>query len=126
MLRRMTVEFQRVIPILRIFDVQKALEFYIDFLGCTIDWQHGEGEDAPRYLQISRGELRLHLSEHHGDASPGARTYLEATGLVELHAELTAKRYRYNRPGLETTPWGTRALEVTDPFGNRLTFNERT
>lgn len=121
----MPLQVERVIPILRIFDLAKMREFYLDFLGCTIDWEHGAGEDVPRYLQVSRGALRLHLSEHHGDSAPGARIYIEVQGVAELHAELTAKKYKHNRPGLETTPWGTRELEVIDPFGNRLTFAER-
>jgi catechol 2,3-dioxygenase-like lactoylglutathione lyase family enzyme len=121
----MSFQVERVIPILRIFDVAKMREFYLDFLGCTIDWEHGAGEGLPRYLQVSRGAMRLHLSEHHGDACPGARIHIEAQGLADLHAELSAKRYKYNRPGLETTPWGTRELEVIDPFGNRLNFCER-
>ncbi|MET0389170.1 MAG: glyoxalase superfamily protein [Polyangiales bacterium] len=120
----MPTEFQAVIPVLRIFDVDKAREFYVGFLGFTVDWEHGVAEGLPRYIQVSRAGLRLHLSEHHGDACPGARVYIEARDLPALHAELTAKRYRYNRPGLETTPWGTRQLEVNDPFGNRLSFNE--
>jgi catechol 2,3-dioxygenase-like lactoylglutathione lyase family enzyme len=121
----MPLQVQRVIPILRIFDFPKAREFYLDFLGCVIDWEHGDDEGLPRYLQVSRGELRLHLSEHHGDASPGARVFIEAAGLAELHAELSAKNYKHNRPGLEKTPWGSLELEVIDPFGNRLSFNER-
>jgi len=28
------------------------------------------------------------------------------------------------RPGIETAPWGARLMEVVDPFGNRLRFNE--
>ncbi|MEP7229033.1 MAG: glyoxalase superfamily protein [Ginsengibacter sp.] len=31
---------QKVIPILRIFDHKKAIEFYIDWLGFKIDWEH--------------------------------------------------------------------------------------
>lgn len=121
------MQVRRVIPLLRNFDVSKMGEFYLGFLGCTIDWQHGgEAAGAPIYLQVSRGALRLHLSVHHGDACPGARVYIEATGLAELHAELTAKQYRFNRPGLQSTPWGTRELEVHAPFGNRLTFAEHT
>ena len=34
----MTVAFQKTIPILRIFSVEKAKEFYVDFLGFTLDW----------------------------------------------------------------------------------------
>jgi uncharacterized glyoxalase superfamily protein PhnB len=34
------------------------------------------------------------------------------------------KGYRFVRPGIETAPWNARVMEVTDPFGNRLRFNE--
>jgi len=34
----MEIEFDRTIPILRIFDVAKADEFYIEYLGFRIDW----------------------------------------------------------------------------------------
>lgn len=33
----MPVEFRSVIPIFRIYSLDKAREFYVDFLGCTID-----------------------------------------------------------------------------------------
>jgi hypothetical protein len=33
--------FARATPILRIFDEAKARELYVDFLGFTIDWEHG-------------------------------------------------------------------------------------
>ena len=36
----MAVAFQKTIPILRIFDVEKAKEFYVGFLGFTVDWEH--------------------------------------------------------------------------------------
>ncbi len=36
----MTVAFQKTIPILRIFDVEKAKEFYVGFLGFTVAWEH--------------------------------------------------------------------------------------
>jgi len=111
-----------VIPILRIFDVAKAKEFYVDFLGFTIDWEHRFGDNFPLYAQVSRAGLKLHLSEHHGDASPGSALRIQTNDLDGFHRELTDKRYRYARPGIETMPWGTRDMSVKDPFGNRLTF----
>jgi catechol 2,3-dioxygenase-like lactoylglutathione lyase family enzyme len=116
-------EFQ-AIPILRIFDLAKAREFYLDFLGFRLDWEHRFADDAPVYMQVSRGGLVLHLSEHYGDASPAAGVLVRTTGLDELHRELIARDYRYMRPGIEPTPWGARLMEVGDPFGNRLRFHE--
>ena len=110
------------VPILRSFDENKATEFYVDFLGFTIDWKHRFEATLPLYMQVSRGGCVIHLSEHHGDASPGAAMRIATADIVALHAELTAKAYAYARPALEDTPWGTRDLSVKDPFGNRLTF----
>jgi catechol 2,3-dioxygenase-like lactoylglutathione lyase family enzyme len=116
----------RVTPILRIFDEAKALEFYVEFLGFKVAWRHQFAPDLPLYMEVVREGLALHLSEHHGDCSPGAALRVETTGIDELHAELTAKKYRYARPGIELKPWGSRELSVKDPFGNRLTFAETT
>ena len=46
------------------------------------------------------------------------------TGLRGYHRETTAKGYRFTRPGIERAPWNARLMEVIDPFGNRLRFNE--
>ena len=109
-------------PILRIFDEAKAREFYVDFFGFTVDWEHRFEAGFPLYLQVSRDGCVLHLSEHHGDCSPGAALRIETDDIDALHAELTARAYRHARPGIEDTPWGSRDLSVHDPFGNQLTF----
>jgi uncharacterized glyoxalase superfamily protein PhnB len=114
----------QTIPILRIFSVEKAREFYVVFLGFTVDWEHRFDADAPLYMQVSRGGLVLHLSEHHGDACPGSTVFVRMAGLDGYHREITAKGYRSMRPGIERAPWNARVMEVTDPFGNRLRFNE--
>jgi hypothetical protein len=115
-----------VVPILRIFDEARAREFYLDYLGCGLDWEHRFSERAPLYLQVSRGSLVLHLSEHHGDGTPGHVVYVAATGVRELHAELLAKDYPYLNPGLGKSP-GSRGVCLTlhDPFGNQLRIDER-
>jgi catechol 2,3-dioxygenase-like lactoylglutathione lyase family enzyme len=112
------------IPIFRIFDVAKAKEFYVDFLGFRVDWEHRFDETGPLYMQVSRDGLLLHLSEHHGDACPGSTALVQSTGLEAYHREITAKGYRFMRPGIEVAPWNARVMEVIDPFGNRLRFNE--
>ncbi|PRA52583.1 MULTISPECIES: glyoxalase superfamily protein [Pseudomonas] len=114
--------FGKITPILRIFDEAKALEFYVDFLGFSVDWQHRFEANYPLYLQVSRGGCVLHLSEHHGDASPGAALRIETDALDAFHQELLAKNYRYAHPGIEDTPWDSREMSVKDPFGNRLVF----
>lgn len=112
------------IPIFRIFDVAKAMEFYCGFLGFTLDWEHRFGENFPLYCQVSRGKLIMHLSEHSGDASPGAKAFVWMTGVRAFQAELSAKDYRYMKPGIEDAPWGLE-MTVTDPFSNRIAFCEK-
>jgi catechol 2,3-dioxygenase-like lactoylglutathione lyase family enzyme len=116
------MSFGATTPILRSFDEAKAREFYVGFLGFSVDWEHRFAPDLPLYMQVSRDGCVLHLSEHHGDCSPGAALRIATDDLDVFHAELTQKQYRYARPGIEDTPWGSRDMSVRDPFGNRLTF----
>jgi catechol 2,3-dioxygenase-like lactoylglutathione lyase family enzyme len=116
------MRFAKTTPIVRIFDEAKAREFYVDFLGFRIDWEHRFEPGLPLYLQISRDGCVLHLSEHHGDGAPGIAMRIETGDLEGFQQELAAKRYKYARPGIEETPWGSKDMSIRDPFGNRLTF----
>jgi uncharacterized glyoxalase superfamily protein PhnB len=104
----------------------KAKEFYVDFLGFNVDWEHRFEEDLPLYMQISKDGCIIHLSEHHGDGSPGAAMRIETNELEAFHQELLAKGYKYARPGIQEMPWGSREMSIADPFGNRLTFPARS
>jgi hypothetical protein len=42
------------IQILRMFDEARAREFYMDFLGFAIDWEHRFAPGLPLYCQVSR------------------------------------------------------------------------
>lgn len=121
----MPLDVDQTIPILRIFSVEKAREFYLGFLGFRLDWEHRFDADAPAYMQISRGGCTFHLSEHHGDACPGSTVFLRVKGLDDYHREIRAKGYGYPRPGIERTFHGSVGMEVIDPFGNRIRFDER-
>ena len=65
------MKLSQPVPILRMLDQAKALEFYVGFLGFSIDWEHRFDANSPLYLQVSRGGCVLHLSEHFNDATPG-------------------------------------------------------
>ena len=115
---------QTVTPQFRITDARRSLAFYVDGLGFQVDWEHEFEPNTPKYMQVSRGNLLFHLSEHYGDGTPGAAVYVAMQGVKEFHAEITAKNYKYLRPGVQRTPWNTWAMDLLDPFGNKLRFNE--
>lgn len=117
------MKFTETAPVLRSFDEGKARTFYVDYMGFRVDWEHRFAPHLPLYLQVSRAGLILHLSEHHGDASPGACIFVRMQGLVGFHTELVGKDDVPVRPGIEDMAWG-RQMTVTDPFMNRLRFCE--
>lgn len=90
------MRFAAPVPILRMFDLEKAKDFYVGFLGFQVDWEHRFEPTAPVYMQVSRGDCRIHLSEHHGDGTPG----------TVIRVEMPEAR----------------EMTVQDPFGNRITF----
>ncbi|MFK3780077.1 glyoxalase superfamily protein [Agrobacterium sp. NPDC089420] len=118
------IGFERTFPIVRIFDEAKAREFYVDFLGFGVDWEHRFGDNFPLYMQVSRAGMGLHLSGHHGDATPGSNIFVTMRGVRAFQQELAAQDYRFMKPGVEELPWGD-VMEVTDPFGNRIRFCEQ-
>jgi len=116
---------QIVKPIFRIFDYQKAIEFYVDWLGFEVVGEHRFGDNFPLYMRVQKEGLEIHLSEHHGDCAPGAKILVEnVVGLKAYHAALRAKDYRYNKPGIQKAFWDTDLdmVEVIDPFGNKIVF----
>jgi uncharacterized glyoxalase superfamily protein PhnB len=119
------MQVQQTIPLLRIFDVEQARAFYTGFLGFQVDWEHRFEPTLPIYMQIARGGCVLHLTQHHGDCCPGSTVFLWMTGLAEYHQEIMARNNGALRPGLEKTFYESLSMQVTDPFGNRLRFNEK-
>jgi hypothetical protein len=121
----MPVKLESTVPILRIFSVEKARGFYLDYLGFKVEFEHRFGENFLLDMGISRDCITLHLSEHYGDATPGSTVFINATGVEELRDELRVKDYRYLKPSEEIIEWGTKVMQLIDPFGNRLRISER-
>jgi hypothetical protein len=70
----------------------------------------------------SRAEATLHLSEHHGDGTPGSVVWIAVGDVFSWHAELSAKRYRDADPGRPEDGPSGQGFELADPSGNVLRF----
>ncbi len=111
------------IPTFRILDYKEAVEFYIDGLGFNIDWQHQFGPNEPVYMQISRNGLTLHLSENKR-FDTGVIVFVDCKELNEFYSELNSRTSEIELSKPENTNWQTIQMEIEDPFGNLLRFNE--
>lgn len=116
------IAFGPIIPVLRIFDEAKARDFWVHYLGFAVDWEHRFEPTLPLYMQVSRAGAVVHLSEHHGDATPGSAVRIGVSDLDGLFHETREKDYKFARPAIELMPWGLRELSIGDPFGNRIVF----
>ena len=94
-------------------DIAKSFEF--EFLDFTLEWEHWFEAEFPLYAQIKRSEMKIHLSELHGDAKPGSAVFVPVKKIDVFYEELVAKKYRHTKPAIQNLPWG-RMMELTDPF----------
>ena len=115
-------DFSPAVPILRSFDEAQARDFYLRYLGFEVVFEHRFAPDMPLYMGIRIGDCELHLSEHHGDATPGGAVRIGVQDIDALHAALTERGHPRLRPGVQDQPWGTREINLKDPFGNRIIF----
>jgi catechol 2,3-dioxygenase-like lactoylglutathione lyase family enzyme len=115
--------FAAPIPILRSFDEARMREFYLDFLGFEMVFEHRFEPGMPLYMGVRSGACELHLSEHYGDATPGGAVRVPVDDVIAYAAMLSAKHHGNARPGIPgQTPWGTREISISDPSSNRLIF----
>ena len=115
-------DFAGAVPILRIFDEAEARDFYLRTLGFVVGFEHRFGPGMPLYMSVRRGACALHLSEHHGDATPGSAVRVGVADIDGFLAEIAARGHPRLRPGIQDQDWGTRELALTDPFDTRVIF----
>ena len=106
---------EEIIPIFRVTDGADTAKWYAR-LGFEVEGEHRFAPTLPLYLFLRRGGMRLHLSEHTGDARPGTLVYMYVDDLDAVAEEFGAD--------ISEQPWG-RELKLTDPDGNRLRIGER-
>lgn len=101
---------EEVIPILRVENADESVSWY-GRLGFQKEWEHRFEPELPAFVSVARGDVRLFLSEHRGDASPDTLIYLRMNKVETIAAEFGVQ--------VEEAPWA-REIELRDPDGNRL------
>ncbi|WP_171164752.1 glyoxalase superfamily protein [Streptomyces sp. I05A-00742] len=101
---------EQAIPILRVANAARAVTWYAR-LGFTQQWEHRFEPELPAFVEVARGDVRLFLSEHEGDARPGTLVYLWVHDVDAVAAEFGVEP--------KNTDWA-REVEISDPDGNRL------
>lgn len=119
----------RVVPILKVTDMPRALDFYGSTLGFVVDFRYAAGSHGPWYAGVSLDGHQIHLSTFGGDGVTGTATYFYVDDVDALFERFVAAGL--NVPGNPDSPvhdgpvdqtWGMREFYVRDPDGNTLRF----
>ena len=119
----------RVVPILKVTDMARALAFYESTLGFAVDFRYAAGPRGPWYAGVSLDGHQIHLSTFGGDGVAGTSVYFyvdDADALFDqfLAAGLTPPDDPESpvHEGPVTQTWDMREFYVRDPDGNTLRF----
>jgi len=102
---------EEVVPVLRVEDATRAVGWY-GRLGFVKEWEHQFEPGFPWFVSVARGNVRLYLSEHEGDARPDTLIHLYVTDVDAVAEEFGVP---VDEEGL-----AGRECALVDPDGNRL------
>lgn len=120
---------KRVVPIIKVSDFDRALEFYCSTLGFVTDFSYLASPEGPGYAGVSLDGNQVHLSTFGGDGVLGTSTYCYVDDVDALFRRL--REAGLEVPGKPDSPvedgpvdqtWGMREFYVRDPDGNTLRF----
>ncbi|HET9839505.1 MAG TPA: glyoxalase superfamily protein [Candidatus Angelobacter sp.] len=108
------IYFENSAPILRVEDMKRSLEFYVDKLGFkNAPWG---GDD---FTSVNRDHAGLYLCRR-DQGRGGAWVWIGVEDAAKLHDELKARGVAIRMP-LTNRPWALE-FQVEDPDGNVLRF----
>lgn len=110
---------QAVVPGLRFTDEARTRAYYVEVLGFQVDWEHRFEPGMPLFMQVSRGDMILYLTQHAGDAQPGGLVYFYVPDVDAWFRELVAAGMPQDHAPADM-PWGNREMHLVDPDGNRV------
>jgi uncharacterized glyoxalase superfamily protein PhnB len=117
-------EFKKIVPVLKVSDAQKAVDFYTGVLDFTVAWRaanDGGGENC--MLQAGATSLLLSTGAHLGDKPQFTGTlYFSMTGVQEFFERI--KQHVEVVWPLERMDYGQKEFGIRDPDGYVLAFAE--
>lgn len=116
----------KTIPQLRVFDYDRAVAFYIGWLGFTLEKEF-RPEEGRFSLEISKDEVSLELIQHPDDGSRGASVLVRDFKGMVAYRDTFPLDAAFPRPPLRQVPRepNTLSMTIVDPFRNRIEFRER-
>jgi len=111
-------------PVLPVWDVVEALDFYVNRLGFKIAF--ADDSKNPTYAGVIRDAIEIHLQWHEIKEwevemdRPMLR--IVSQNIQELYSEYAQKDVFNPHTLLRETAWGTKEFAFYDPFKNGLTF----
>jgi uncharacterized glyoxalase superfamily protein PhnB len=117
-------EFKKIVPVLKVSDMQKSVAFYSDVLGFTIIWRaanDGGGENC--MLQAGAADLLLSTGAQLGDKPQFTGTlYFNMAGVRDFFDRIK-NQVEMVWP-LETMDYGQMEFGIRDGDGYTLAFAE--
>jgi len=102
---------EEVVPVLYVEDGARAVAWY-ERLRFAKEWEHQFEPGFPWFVSVARGNVRLYLSEHKGDARPDTLIHLYVDSVDDVAEEFGVT---VDEEGL-----AGRECALVDPDGNRL------
>jgi uncharacterized glyoxalase superfamily protein PhnB len=121
------LQAKTVSPTLTVNNLQQSLAFF-EGLGFGVE-ERWEENGTLLGVMLRAGEARINLSQddwkkgRHRQKGVGMRLYVNTTQDIDQLAAAARKAGVALDTEPHDTPWGSRAFEVTDPSGFRLTIS---
>jgi len=118
------VGVERIVPIIKVSELNTALNFYCSVLGFDKDFHYRASPDGPDYVGVSLNGRQLHVSTFSGDGKGPATIYIYVDDVDGLYARFCARGLPKDHEPINQA-WGQREVYVRDPDGNTLRFGSR-
>ena len=114
---------EEIHPVLPVYDLKKALRFYVEKLDFKILF--ADHSENPYYAGIVKDNIQIHLQWHdikewHTIERPSLRILVK--NIKQLYKTFQSRNVFHEHTKLTETNWNTLEFAFFDPFKNGLTF----